>query len=69
MDMMPSANKTKINADTLKDVYIGKMVKVRSIPALYDVATPCNRCGTNKIIVKTRPLRCLVMTIVGRFSR
>lgn len=28
MDMMPSANKTKINADTLKDVYIGKMVKV-----------------------------------------
>ncbi|KIH54081.1 hypothetical protein ANCDUO_15774 [Ancylostoma duodenale] len=27
MDMMPSANKTKINADTLKDVYIGKMVK------------------------------------------
>ncbi|KAK6027648.1 hypothetical protein OSTOST_06320 [Ostertagia ostertagi] len=57
MDMMPSANKTKINADTLKDVYIGKMVKVSGEDdrwSLFSLHNDFGRCIELKFVDKMR---------------
>ncbi|WKX89132.1 hypothetical protein Q1695_008632 [Nippostrongylus brasiliensis] len=57
MDMMPSANKTKINADTLKDVYIGKMVKVSGDDdrwSLFSLHNDFGRCIELKFVDKMR---------------
>ncbi|CAJ0592455.1 unnamed protein product [Cylicocyclus nassatus] len=57
MDMMPSANKTKISADTLKDVYIGKMVKVSGDDdrwSLFSLHNDFGRCIELKFVDKMR---------------
>ncbi|VDM60028.1 unnamed protein product [Angiostrongylus costaricensis] len=57
MDMIPSANKSKINADTVKDVYIGKMVKVSGDDdrwSLFSLHNDFGRCIELKFVDKMR---------------